>query len=445
MSVETTVRYPRRQSRAITGGLAWALAFPIVFVAIGKFVGTYLLHIQKGGPPSWLGWALLGGIGAGFAVAGALHRRGAARRGSIRREGDRILVERAGVTREIPVSSVDSGWISKESTKGDRLGLSLSGGESIVVDLPSGEGHAKLEELGLDASKKRLKLSLWSAFESALMTFSGATLGLLAWLPLAGIGATILKALHAGSTIDTIVALATVLPMMIAGAIAIRRIRQEVSIGSDGVLLTGGSLRAKPRFYSFDRVVDVHTSPIKPARGTPELGIQMELRGAQPGAKNETVTLARFLPVKGASPPLANVIEERIREAMAARDAALPAETSALLDVGGERVADWLASLKKLAARRDGYRAAALTHERLLELVEDARAKVAHRIGAAVVLAEQGDTEGLARVRVAADASASPRVRIALDAVAKQAIDEQAIAEAIADEETESPVELAAR
>lgn len=442
----TTVRYPRRQTRAIAGGILWTLLFPIAFASIGKLVGM-IFHMPHG-PPTWLGEVLLGGVGVGLVTAALVYRAARAARGSVRREGDKILVERAGRTREIPLERVDSGWISKEPPSADRLGLSLVGGELIDVTLPTGTGAATLEALGLDASKRRLHVSIWRTAESVLMTFAGAVLGLLAWAPVAGIGADVLGPARVASPMGTAMAFATLIPMMIGGAALLRRTRPEVTIGSDGVRVTGGSIRKNERFYPLDRIVDVHVAPIRPQRGNSrEMGVLLELRKGERGEQRETVTIASFVPVSEKTPPFAEVIEARIREAMAARDAAAPAEASALLDVTSGGVGAWIASLRKLAGRTDGYRAGALTKDRLLELVGDVRAKMSHRIGAAVVLAERGDPDGLERVRIAADASASPRVRVALETVANRSLDEEAIAEAIHDEaaEAEAPAEAAAQ
>lgn len=440
--MSTTVRYPRRQARAITFGVLWTLLFPIVFASLGKLVGV-LFHMAPG-PPSWLGAALLGGVGAGLGAAALAYRAGRAKSGSVRREGDLIVVERAGGTRQVPLAAVDSGWISKESAEVDRLGLSLVDGETVDVTLPAGAGAATLEALGLDAKRRRLRISSWQTFESVLMGFAGAVLGGLAWLPILGVGADIVGKDWLSTPIGTAVAVGTLLPMLIGGAALLRRTRPEITIGSDGVRVTGGSLGKNERFYPLDRVVGTRTSVAGPRRGTTQpMLLQLELRKGEDGREREVVPLANFASGAGKEPAFVAVVEARIREAMAARDASSPAEASALLDVPSDGVAAWIASLKRLAKAADAYRTATLGEQRLLELVADARAKVAHRIGAAVVLAERGDPRGLERVRVAADASASPRVRIALETVAKQDLDEQVIAEALADEAAEA--EAAAR
>lgn len=433
----TTVRYPRRQSRAITGGVLWTLLFPILFASIGKIVGM-ILHMAPG-PPGWLGPALVGGVGVGVAAAALAYRAARAKPGSIRREGDRVVVERDGRRREILLGAIDSGWISKESTQLDRLGLSLLDGETVDVTLPTGTGAATLEALGLDAKRRRLRISSWQAADNVLMGFAGAALGGLAWLPVLGVAGDVVGKEAMSSPVGVAVVLGTLLPMMVGGAALLRRTKPEITIGSDGVRVTGGSLRKNERFYPIDRVVGTRSILAGPKRGTTQpMLLQLELRKGANGLEREVVPLASYASGAGKAPPFVAVVEERIREAMTARDASSPAEASALLDVPSDGVTAWLTTLKRLAQAADVYRAATLTEDRLLELVADARAKVAHRIGAAVVLAERGDPRGLERVRLAADASASPRVRLALETVANQDLDEQAIAEALADEAAEA-------
>lgn len=425
----STIAYPRRQRRAIGAAVLWTLAFPIVFTAIGKLVGQ-LMHLPKG-PPSWLGAALLGGIGFGAVAATVAHRLAAARRGTIRREGDALVVERAGATRTIPMSDVDTGWTSKShAAPGDQVGVTLRGGETIIAEVPAGEGNAKLEELGLDASKRRLHLTLWSGLESVLMGFAGSILGLLAWLPLGGLGGDVLTRLGA-TDLNAPLVFATLVPMMVLGALAMRRVKPEVTIGSDGVIVAGGSIRANKRYYPLDKVAGVEIVRAANARNQTQTVVKLRM------IDGSDADIATFLST-ARTEALADTLANRVREAMAARDAAPVAEASSLLDDVGGGVGAWLGSLRELAAQGDGYRSTALTRDRLVALVDDGRAALRRRIGAAVMLAEKGDAEGLARVRIAADASASPRVRIALEKVAERAIDEASIEEALAEAEAGS-------
>jgi hypothetical protein len=113
----------------------------------------------------------------------------------------------------------------------------------------------------------------------------------------------------------------------------------------------------------------------------------------------------------------------RVNEALATfrnRDGA--ASASALVGRGTRSKIEWLEALKKLAGvgtRGGGYRDAALRDDDLWRLVEDPSAAPDVRAGAAFVLRGSLDDAGRARVRVAAEATASPKLRFALDEVAK--------------------------
>ena len=81
------------------------------------------------------------------------------------------------------------------------------------------------------------------------------------------------------------------------------------------------------------------------------------------------------------------------------------------------------------------YRETPLTRDQLLAVLESAAAPAERRLAAAVSLSVAGDTEIAARIRVAAQACARPRVRVALTGVAEGEIDDAAIAAALAEDE----------
>ena len=63
-----------------------------------------------------------------------------------------------------------------------------------------------------------------------------------------------------------------------------------------------------------------------------------------------------------------------------------------------------------------GYRRAVVSDEALWRVVEDASVDEETRAGAAVALRKMLDEPGRARLRVVAEATASPRLRVALEA-----------------------------
>ena len=95
--------------------------------------------------------------------------------------------------------------------------------------------------------------------------------------------------------------------------------------------------------------------------------------------------------------------------------------------------AGWLRELDAVPVGAAGYRQAVVDDEVLWRVVEDASLDEKTRAGAAVVLRKLLGDEGRARLRVVAEATASPRLRVALeaasgteDAAIEQSLDELA-------------------
>jgi hypothetical protein len=109
----------------------------------------------------------------------------------------------------------------------------------------------------------------------------------------------------------------------------------------------------------------------------------------------------------------------RLLEAKAAFDMRTSgADVSALLGKGTRTRDEWREALDKLRSAEGGYRQAVVRDDDLWRVVEDPSAPDDARGAAAVLLRRSLDDEGRARVRVAAEATASPKLRIALDAAA---------------------------
>jgi hypothetical protein len=126
--------------------------------------------------------------------------------------------------------------------------------------------------------------------------------------------------------------------------------------------------------------------------------------------------------------------EALVERLLSARDAYRKAEGSeplAALARGERSVAAWVKELRAMAETAGAqYRSAAVPAETLWRIALDPKEKEELRIGASLALRAALDDDGRTKLRVAADASASPRVRIALAAAAEED-DDDAIAEAI--------------
>jgi hypothetical protein len=125
------------------------------------------------------------------------------------------------------------------------------------------------------------------------------------------------------------------------------------------------------------------------------------------------------------------MIAERIREAqvIAARG---PTAGSALLvpERGPRTAVAWLAELRQLVGHDSYRRRASPIVTELWQAVEDANQDGVTRAGAAAALSPLLDDDGRNRLRIAAEATAAPRLRAAFEAAA--AADEKQLASALA-------------
>jgi hypothetical protein len=134
----------------------------------------------------------------------------------------------------------------------------------------------------------------------------------------------------------------------------------------------------------------------------------------------------------------AKLLAQRILEAKAAHDSGAEVEDSALLLRRGRDVQQWLDSLRTVTERAT-HRSAPMKRDRLWRFVEDPSCDPTTRAAAAVALGAGLSGPERKRIQAVAQASAAPRLRIALDAVAANE-DDGALAEALAEIEDEHPV-----
>jgi hypothetical protein len=103
----------------------------------------------------------------------------------------------------------------------------------------------------------------------------------------------------------------------------------------------------------------------------------------------------------------------------------------------GRRLGEWRAALEKSLS--PGFREVGLDATELEQVLSSTGAPTEDRIGAALALRSARVEGSQERIRIAADASASESIRKALQAVAKDELDEQALEEALAEDEAPQP------
>lgn len=263
------------------------------------------------------------------------------------------------------------------------------------------QAQAMLRALGLDASQKRAEFRVAGRFAGP-----GAQGGMAA-LAMIGVLATRFF-LETGP--GPFFALLAVL-----GLLAV--IPSTMTVGVDGVLVRWLWQR---RFIPMAEIVAAH------AEG--ETAIRLELEGG----REELIPIVSRKRRGGVFTERRDMILARIREAKEShRSPTTGADVAALVGRGTRSLDEWKKALSSLTADNASYRQAALRDEDLWRLVEDPRASEDARAAAALLLRRGLDEPGRARVRIAAEATASPKLRVALEAatapgdeVALEALDE---------------------
>ncbi len=196
----------------------------------------------------------------------------------------------------------------------------------------------------------------------------------------------------------------------------------KVEVGAEGLRLFSPVTQ---QFFSYDEVAAV---------GPSTRGVRVALRkGSVEIPLTPSITLAHeHERVRQAE------LIARMRAALEAYRGADPTALTGRLQRRGRNAEQWSAALKELG--RD-YRQAAITDEALLAVAQSPAAEPSARGGAAALLADSNN-EVKQRLRVAAEACASPKLRVVLDRAATG--DADATLELAAElEETENDLDAA--
>lgn len=185
-------------------------------------------------------------------------------------------------------------------------------------------------------------------------------------------------------------------------------IKQTVEIGGDGVMLRSIGWR---RFVRFDRIAGVRLTA---------LGVTLDLQG---GGELEI----QVAPRAGGEAQKRKELHDAIERARAAFAELTPEQEEALLARGSRDDAKWREEMRALGAGAStGYRTTAMPNERLWRVVENPAADPSAREGAAIALRASLDAEGRTRLRVVADGTAAPSLRMALATIAEEEAESEA-------------------
>lgn len=323
--------------------------------------------------------------------------------GTLSVDSERIAIDGATIA---PRAELTQGCLVPSSA-GTLVRIERRRASAIVVRVADErEGRALLEALGFDAAHAVAELKI----ASGLLAYDVAT-QLLVTLPAVGVGVAAILATafilqkQAGPFIFAIIA--AMLGYMLGLAFAPTTVR----VGTDGIATRW---LWRDRFIPFSSIARAEKYDM--IIGTKrQLGVRLALMGGEevrlPTGQTDIgeVEASRLL--------------TRIEEAREARHAGNVSPE--LLARGARDVAGWVRALRALGEGAHNLRASALPLDALLQLVEDASAREVDRASAAVAaLASHGD-EAARRVRVAAETTASPKLRVALDRIAEAPDDEE--------------------
>ncbi len=292
------------------------------------------------------------------------------------------------------VLDVDARTVEDGYRAGSKVILHARDGAVIEAEPADRTPADVLAELGLTLDQRALSASL----RGVLGVFTRGLLGFMStWI----VASVVMASLHltaAALAVPPIVAVA-------ATVLVVKKLRPGVIVGLDG-LRTTGVLR--PRFVPYSAIRAVNVCSLDPSQGT---GEQIVV-GLESGRL--------VLPLVAQTRARVDAIVGRIRDGRARyeRDSARALES---LERGGRSTGAWIAELRKLAG--GGFRDAALDRTDLVGVVVDPKVALERRVGAALALRD--DPEARVTVRVAANQSADPHVRVALEAASDETLDEE--------------------
>ncbi len=210
-------------------------------------------------------------------------------------------------------------------------------------------------------------------------------------------------------------------PLEVSRARAFFGGRAAMSFGADGLLVRRG---AKTTFFPFAELRAVSVTPV--AEGARGSRAEILLHG-EDGRRHEIGVSAAPMDVGSLSLRLAQAVRAHHGEAPAG---------CARLARGERSIAAWRADLAATggpAAASLAFRSSPLEAEHLHEILASPRASLEERVGAALALRAATPAADLrARLRVEAAATADPRLRIALEVVAADELDEERLDAALA-------------
>jgi hypothetical protein len=389
----------------------WINALCAVPFAIALIGGLTALIIHHPGPAVLMPHLVIGGL-SGLVYARNKNPRPRRLKASVRAGSEGVQIDSASAVPFLPRAQIREGFVLPTMSDAPRVRLTCRGLRPPVYLSVGDEAQARgfLRALGLDASQRVASFRVLSRMVAHRRWIIGAMLGIFASMVAL---MAFIKAFHSPFPF------AILLPLIVVTFIVSMLLPSRLELGADGVLIKWAW---RKRFIAHGDIEMV--MPLERGFGSSHLrGLSLTLRSGE--QIQVPVTQSR-----GDDDRVA-IIEQRMREARESHKQG-GADAWAMLQSRKERsVSDWITTLRSIGAGANAaHRVAPVAPERLWRIVEDPSARAIARAAAAVALGAGIDDEGRARLKAAADATAAPKLRIALQAAAVSA-DEEALEEAL--------------
>ena len=311
----------------------------------------------------------------------------------------------------VPLASIAQAYVQPHGDRRSTVRLVDRSGHPLfeaAVDTER-EGDDFLRALGRDVQHHR---ATWKVISPLVATgprralmFFGTLLSSIAFgFALAALGAT-----------SVFIAVSATLAFLVSWSLAIRT--SHIDVGADGLLLRYLWTR---RFVPWSQVASVDHAASD--------GVRVEVKGQRPlRLEDPTTQSTRTAETRALlhASLRARIVDAWQLHRIRTGETAVHEQ----LDRGERAVGEWRKSLVSLRSADGGYRQTATRDEDLWRVVEDVTAPEQARAAAALAL--RGAEDAPARLRVAAEAVASPRLRVALETAADREAEDAALDEAL--------------
>ncbi|WP_437764529.1 hypothetical protein WME77_42325 [Sorangium sp. So ce764] len=381
-------------------------------VVVASLVGTFAAPwgLAALGMETASLFAALIGLGSYFASAlsfagadrGPGERR--LRDGSVTIEGERLLIAEGAKESSLPLARLAGGW-TERTPNGHAAVLSFSDGRVAAVEQASEEEAIDLlSRAGAGAQARAVRMRTYRE-DSGGRKIAGCLLAFFVLILAPGALALLILLFTAIAKwsiapLVPMVAMGGLAPLLGVAAWLWSKVTPSwVHIGTDGVMVKSAFRR---RFLPHRAIVQVTLT---------HGGVGGAYHFVKIGLRHgESIT------VPAASPAEATALIERIQAAQAAVAMQDRARLLEVIARNGRPLAEWKKALGSLVART-GYRTAGNDLEEVLRIVEDGSAPPEQRVAAALAARPHGGEAAEKRIRVAAEASAEPKLRLALEKV----------------------------